>query len=126
MTYYPWQFLVSLSSTTTYREVLEEQITPIVLYIEEQAKDQNEKHGASKDEYIILNQIPGQIALILLFLIRLDSNLMKMTTIMPLSNDMRRPRRLSFIMSKRWSLVKYDFQGDYVRMFSCQRNSMLC
>ena len=39
-----------LSSTTTYREVLEEQITPIVLYIEEQAKDQNEKHGASKDE----------------------------------------------------------------------------
>ena len=59
-----------LSFSTTYSEVLEEQITPIVLYIEEQAKDQNEKHGASKYEYIILSQIPGQIALILLFLIR--------------------------------------------------------
>ena len=44
--------------STTHREVLEEQITPIVLDIEEQAKDQNEKHGASKDENIILNQIP--------------------------------------------------------------------
>ena len=59
-----------LLSTTTYREVLEEQITPIVLDIEEQAKDQNEKHGTNKDDYIILNQIPGQIALIFMSLIR--------------------------------------------------------
>ena len=42
--------------STTHREVLEEQITPIVLYIEEQAKDQNEKHGTSKDECIVLKK----------------------------------------------------------------------
>ena len=32
----------------THREILEEQITPVVLDIEEKAKDENEKHCADR------------------------------------------------------------------------------
>ena len=38
----------------THREILEEQITPVVLDIEEKAKDENEKHCADRVKHFYL------------------------------------------------------------------------
>ena len=36
----------------THCEILEEQITPVVFHIEEEAKDEDKKHGADNDKEI--------------------------------------------------------------------------
>ena len=36
----------------THCEILEEQITPVVFHIEEEAKDEDKKHGADDDKKI--------------------------------------------------------------------------